>query len=93
MTFPGTQKTPLDDLCFCFQVSLLDVYETDKMSLMKFDTLPGTDVLTYLSERSSYSESMVAEIAYQVLDGLAYIHWRGKVSNKGHPECARLFEF
>ena len=49
------------------------------MCLLKFDTLPGTDVLTYLSEKSSYSEDMVADIAWQILDALDYIHWRGRV--------------
>lgn len=62
-----------------FQVTLLEAYETSKMCFLKFDTLPGTDVLTYLAEKTSYSEQMVAEVAAQVVDGLAYIHWRGKV--------------
>merc|ERR1712184_177136 len=60
-------------------VSLLDAYETDKMCMLKFDTVPGTDVLNYLSERPSYTEQMIAEIAGQVLDGLDYLHWRGRV--------------
>merc|ERR1712087_65571 len=60
-------------------VSLLDAYETDKMCMLKFDTVPGTDVLSYLSERPSYTEQMIAEIAGQVLDGLDYLHWRGRV--------------
>lgn len=36
------------------------------MLLLKFDTLPGTDVITYLAEKSTYSEQMVADIASQV---------------------------
>jgi len=60
-------------------VTLLDAFETSKMTMLKFDTLPGTDVLTYLAERATYSEQMVAEITAQVLDALSYIHWRGKV--------------
>ena len=61
------------------KVTLLDAFETSKMTMLKFDTLPGTDVLTYLAERSTYSEQMVSEITAQVLDALSYIHWRGKV--------------
>ena len=45
---------------------MVDAYETSKMCLLKFDTLPGTDVLTYLAERATYSEQMVAEITNQV---------------------------
>merc|ERR1712001_423448 len=60
-------------------VSLVDAWETDKMFMLKFDTLPGTDVVTYLAEKSSYSEQMVADIACQILDVLAYIEWRGRV--------------
>lgn len=47
-------------------MSLVDAWETDKMFMLKFDTLPGTDVVTYLAEKSSYSEQMVADIAGQV---------------------------
>ena len=61
------------------QVSLLDAYETDKTCLLKFDTLPGTDILTYLGEKGSYSEQMLSEITRQVLDALDYVQWRGKV--------------
>lgn len=57
----------------------MEAYETDKMMMLKFDPLPGTDLLTYLSEKPSYSEQSVAELTSQVLDGLAYLHWRGKV--------------
>ena len=46
--------------------------------MLKFDPLPGTDLLTYLSERPSYTEQAVAEVAGQVLDALAYLHWRGR---------------
>jgi serine/threonine protein kinase len=60
-------------------VSLLDAFETEKMCMLKFDTLPGTDVLSYIAERPSYTEQMIAEIAGQVLDGLDYLHWRGRV--------------
>merc|ERR1712098_626676 len=60
-------------------VSLLDAYETDKMLLLQFSSLPSTDVLAYLAERPTYTEQMVCEIAGQVLDALNYIHWRGKV--------------
>jgi len=60
-------------------VSLLDAYETDKMLLLQFASLPSTDVLAYLAERPTYTEQMVCEIAGQVLDALDYIHWRGKV--------------
>ena len=60
-------------------VSLLDAYETDKMTLLKFDALPGTDVVSYLAEKSTYSEQMVADITLQVLDALDYIQWRGRV--------------
>ena len=63
-------------------MTLLDAFETSKMTMLKFDTLPGTDVLTYLAERATYSEQMVAEITAQVLDALSYIHWRGKVRNE-----------
>lgn len=64
---------------FILQVSLVEAFETDKMCLLKFDTLPGTDVLTYLAEKPSYSEQMVAEIASQTVDALSYLQWRGKV--------------
>ncbi len=49
-----------------FQINLVDAFETSKMLLLKFDTLPGTDVITYLAEKSTYSEQMVADIASQV---------------------------
>merc|ERR1712048_657695 len=54
-------------------------YETDKMTLLKFDALPGTDVVSYLSEKSTYSEQLVADITLQILDALDYIQWRGRV--------------
>merc|ERR1712055_696309 len=60
-------------------VSLLDAYETDKMCMLKFDTLPATDILQYIAERPSYTEDMVAEMAGQVLDALEYLQWRGRV--------------
>jgi len=60
-------------------VSLLDGFETDKMSLLQFSPMPNTDVLSYIAERPSYTEQMVADICGQVLDALDYIHWRGKV--------------
>ena len=74
---------------FSLKVTLLDAFETSKMTMLKFDTLPGTDVLTYLAERATYSEQMVAEITAQVLDALSYIHWRGKVSEKAQDERLR----
>merc|ERR1711915_1105027 len=49
------------------------------MTLLQVCPLPSTDVLSYIAERASYSEQMVAEIAGQVLDALEYIQWRGKV--------------
>ena len=45
---------------------MVDAWETDKMFMLKFDSLPGTDVVTYLAEKSSFSEQMVADIACQV---------------------------
>eukprot|EP00094_Tigriopus_californicus_P003329 TCALIF_03202-PA protein Name:"Similar to unc-89 Muscle M-line assembly protein unc-89 (Caenorhabditis elegans)" AED:0.27 eAED:0.27 QI:0/0.83/0.76/0.92/0.91/0.88/25/216/2842 len=60
-------------------VTLVEAFENDKMCLLKMDTLPGTDVLSYLAERATYSEQMVADIASQAIDALGYIHWRGKV--------------
>lgn len=60
-------------------MSLIEAYETDKMCLLKFDSIPGIDVLSYLAEKPTYSEEIVAEVASQVLDALAYIQWRGKV--------------
>merc|ERR1712241_670687 len=60
-------------------VSLIDAYETDAMMMLKFNPLPSTDVLSYIAERPSYTEQMVADICGQVLDALDYIHWRGKV--------------
>ncbi len=57
----------------------MEAYETSKTHMLKFETLPGTDVLTYLAERPFYSEQTLAEIVGQVVDGLMYIHWRGKV--------------
>jgi len=60
-------------------VSLVDAFDTDNMTLLQFCPLPSTDVLSYIAERSSYTEQMVAEIAGQVLDALEYIQWRGKV--------------
>ena len=45
---------------------MVDAWETDKMFMLKFDSLPGTDVVTYLAEKSSFSEQMVADIASQV---------------------------
>ena len=48
--------------------------------MLLFEPLPGTDVLTYLAERSAgYSEQLVADIACQTLDALSYLNWRGKV--------------
>merc|ERR1712223_1489298 len=60
-------------------VSLVDAFETDKFSLLQFSALPSTDVLSFIAERPSYSEDLVCDIAGQVLDGLEYMHWRGKV--------------
>merc|ERR1711997_1226210 len=60
-------------------VSLVDAFETDKFSLLQFNALPSTDVLSFIAERPSYSEDLVCDIAGQVLDALEYIHWRGKV--------------
>jgi len=60
-------------------VSLVDAFETEKLALLQFAALPSTDVLSYISERPSYTEDMVCQIAGQVLDALDYIHWRGKV--------------
>ena len=42
-----------------FQVNLLDAYETSKMLMLKFETLPGTDVISYLAEKSTYSEQVL----------------------------------
>merc|ERR1711902_238246 len=60
-------------------VSLVDAFETEKMCLLKFDSLPGTDVVTYLAEKPIYTEQMVADITCQILDALDYIQWRGRV--------------
>merc|ERR1712027_285369 len=60
-------------------VSLVDAFETEKLALLQFATLPSTDVLSYIAERPSYTEDLVCQIAGQVLDALDYIHWRGKV--------------
>merc|ERR1712073_5162 len=60
-------------------VSLVEAFETDKMCLLKFDALPGTDVVSYLSEKSIYSEQLVADMTLQILDALDYIQWRGRV--------------
>merc|ERR1712142_535919 len=60
-------------------VSLVDAFETDKMFMLKFNPLPGTDLVTYLAEKSQYSEQMVADITLQILDALNYIEWRGRV--------------
>merc|ERR1712117_707406 len=60
-------------------VSLVEAFETDKMCLLKFDALPGTDVVSYLSEKSMYSEQLVADMTLQILDALDYIQWRGRV--------------
>ena len=49
------------------------------MCLLKFDSLPGTDVVSYLAEKPMYTEQMVADITGQILDGLDYIQWRGRV--------------
>ena len=49
------------------------------MCLLKFDALPGTDVVSYLSEKSMYSEQLVADMTLQILDALDYIQWRGRV--------------
>ena len=40
------------------------------MCLLKFDSLPGTDVVSYLAEKPMYTEQMVADITGQILDGL-----------------------
>merc|ERR1712110_9886 len=60
-------------------VSLVDAFETDRFSLLQFNALPSTDVLSYIAERPFYTENDVCEISGQVLDALEYIHWRGKV--------------
>merc|ERR1712109_80528 len=38
-------------------VSLVDVFETDRFSLLQFSALPSTDVLSYISERPFKGES------------------------------------
>ena len=58
---------------------MVDAFETEKMCLLKFDSLPGTDVVTYLAEKPIYAEQMVADITCQILDALDYIQWRGRV--------------
>merc|ERR1719281_1902878 len=60
-------------------VSLVDAFETDRFSLLQFNALPSTDVLSYIAEKPFYTENTVCDIAGQVLDALEYIHWRGKV--------------
>ncbi|XP_026462648.1 obscurin-like [Ctenocephalides felis] len=35
------------------------------------------DILTHLSECTSYTEQTVSVVAAQILDGLQYLHWRG----------------
>merc|ERR1712012_982224 len=60
-------------------ISLVEAFETDRMCLLKFDALPGTDVVSYLSEKSMYTEQLVADITLQILDALDYIQWRGRV--------------
>merc|ERR1711988_429079 len=60
-------------------VSLVDAFETDGMCLLKFDSLPGTDVVSYLAEKPMYTEQDVCDITGQILDGLDYIQWRGRV--------------
>merc|ERR1739848_575076 len=60
-------------------VSRVDAFVTEKFSLLQFNALPSTDVLSFIAERPSYSENLVCDIAGQVLDALEYIHWRGKV--------------
>ena len=60
-------------------MSLVDAFETDSMFMLKFDPLPGTDVVAYLAEQSTYSEQTVAEVTLQVLDALNYVAWRGRV--------------
>ena len=52
---------------------MVEAFETEKMCLLKFDALPGTDVVSYLAERSMYSEQLVAEITLQMLDALDYV--------------------
>merc|ERR1719414_754409 len=47
--------------------------------MLKFNPLPGTDLVTYLAEKAEYSEQMVADITLQILDALNYIEWRGRV--------------
>ena len=39
-------------------MNLVDAYETSKMFMLKFETLPGTDVISYLAEKSTYSEQV-----------------------------------
>merc|ERR1719414_2712396 len=51
-------------------VSLVDAFETEKLALLQFATLPSTDVLSYIAERPSYTEDLVCQIAGQVLDAL-----------------------
>merc|ERR1712107_225779 len=37
-------------------VSLVDAFETDRFSLLQFNSLPSTDVLSYIAERPFYTE-------------------------------------
>jgi len=39
-------------------VNLVDAFETSKMFMLKFETLPGTDVISYLAEKSTYTEQV-----------------------------------
>ena len=50
----------------------MDAFETDKMCLLKFDSLPGTDVVSYLAEKPMYTEQMVADITGQILGMFSY---------------------
>ncbi len=39
-------------------MNLVDAFETSKMFMLKFETLPGTDVISYLAEKSTYTEQV-----------------------------------
>ena len=63
----------------------MDAFETDKMCLLKFDSLPGTDVVSYLAEKPMYTEQMVADITGQILGMFSYNISR--VTIFGHKHC------
>ncbi len=58
-----------------------EVFEDSKNVYMAIEPLKGADVLTTFSENQRINEGKAADVIYQVLEAVSYIHSRGLAQN------------